>query len=193
MAWYLIWWFANLEKYGHTWYRISLLRPGVIKTTCNRSKPPSSSVTNTNDHNTSRLKIELSPNGAISGSNLLSYQGHHLWHNENKARMQNVFTSKETNLAVCMNIYIKFDGDSGCIQITSKSLWRSCVSRDACTTAYGTDQLFSVRKKSEQHSQRTWTKLNLPTRHADADSYVYQPTSLPQICHDPWFGLVCVV
>ena len=30
-AWCLIWWFASLEKYGHTWYRMSLLRPGVIK------------------------------------------------------------------------------------------------------------------------------------------------------------------
>ena len=25
------WWFASLEKYGHTWHRMSLLRPGVIK------------------------------------------------------------------------------------------------------------------------------------------------------------------
>ena len=31
VAWCLSWWFANLEKYGHTWHRISLLRPGVIK------------------------------------------------------------------------------------------------------------------------------------------------------------------
>ena len=27
----LIWWFASLEKYGHTWHRMSLPRPGVIK------------------------------------------------------------------------------------------------------------------------------------------------------------------
>ena len=27
----LIWWFANLERYGHTWDRMSLLRLGVIK------------------------------------------------------------------------------------------------------------------------------------------------------------------
>ena len=27
----LIWWFASLEKYGHTWHRMSLLKLGVIK------------------------------------------------------------------------------------------------------------------------------------------------------------------
>ena len=26
----LMWWFASLEKYGHTWHWMSLLRPGVI-------------------------------------------------------------------------------------------------------------------------------------------------------------------
>ena len=31
MAWHLIWWFASLEKYGHTWHQMFLLRPGVIK------------------------------------------------------------------------------------------------------------------------------------------------------------------
>ena len=32
VAWCLIWLFASLkEKYGHTWYRMSSLRPGVIK------------------------------------------------------------------------------------------------------------------------------------------------------------------
>ena len=32
MAWCLIWWFARAyKKYGHTWHRMSLLRPGVIK------------------------------------------------------------------------------------------------------------------------------------------------------------------
>ena len=30
-AWCMMWWFASLEKYGHTWDRMSLLRPGVIK------------------------------------------------------------------------------------------------------------------------------------------------------------------
>ena len=28
-----IWWFASLEKYDHTWHRMSLMRPGVIKQT----------------------------------------------------------------------------------------------------------------------------------------------------------------
>ena len=27
----LIWWFANLEKYGHTWHWMSFLKPAVIK------------------------------------------------------------------------------------------------------------------------------------------------------------------
>ena len=27
----LIWWFESLEKYGHIWHRMSLLKPGVIK------------------------------------------------------------------------------------------------------------------------------------------------------------------
>ena len=27
----LIWWFASLEKYGHTWHQMSLLRLGVLK------------------------------------------------------------------------------------------------------------------------------------------------------------------
>ena len=31
MAWCLIWWFASLEKYGHTWHWMSFLTPGVIK------------------------------------------------------------------------------------------------------------------------------------------------------------------
>ena len=31
VAWCLIWWFVSLEKYGHTWHRMSVLRPGVIK------------------------------------------------------------------------------------------------------------------------------------------------------------------
>ena len=31
VAWCLIWWLASLEKYGHTWHWMSLLRPGVIK------------------------------------------------------------------------------------------------------------------------------------------------------------------
>ena len=31
VLWCLIWWIASLEKYGHTWHRMSLLRPGVIK------------------------------------------------------------------------------------------------------------------------------------------------------------------
>ena len=31
VTWCLIWWFANLEKYGHTWHRMSLLRLRVIK------------------------------------------------------------------------------------------------------------------------------------------------------------------
>ena len=31
VAWCLIWWFASLEKYGHTWHQMSILRPGVNK------------------------------------------------------------------------------------------------------------------------------------------------------------------
>ena len=31
VTWCLIWWFPSLEKYGHTWHWMSLLRPGVIK------------------------------------------------------------------------------------------------------------------------------------------------------------------
>ena len=27
----LIWWCASIKKYGYTWHRMSLLRPGVIK------------------------------------------------------------------------------------------------------------------------------------------------------------------
>ena len=35
----LIWWFASLEKYGHTWHRMSLQRPGVIKPHKPKPKP----------------------------------------------------------------------------------------------------------------------------------------------------------
>ena len=35
VVWCLIWWLACLEKYGHTWHLMSLLRPGVIT----QSKP----------------------------------------------------------------------------------------------------------------------------------------------------------
>ena len=31
VAWCLIWWFTSLDKYGHTWHWMFLLRPGVIK------------------------------------------------------------------------------------------------------------------------------------------------------------------
>ena len=31
VAWCLIWWFASLEKYGHTWHQMSSLRQGVNK------------------------------------------------------------------------------------------------------------------------------------------------------------------
>ena len=42
VAWCLIWWFAHLDEYGHTWHWMSLLRPGVIKQyKPNLSLPPS--------------------------------------------------------------------------------------------------------------------------------------------------------
>ena len=31
MVWYLMWWLASLEKYGHIWHWMSLLGSGVIK------------------------------------------------------------------------------------------------------------------------------------------------------------------
>ena len=39
VAWYLIWWFARVEKHGHTWHRMSLLRPGVSKLTQTQRLP----------------------------------------------------------------------------------------------------------------------------------------------------------